>query len=234
MKKGTKRVTLLVSAMLLVGAPSMYAASSSIVKGTILAYNYVVGNVTSKSAASLAKPITVNGRTYLPIDMVKEGTKVNVTVDAKTKSVRFGEKNAKVSLDKVKPTYDEFHSSNAAEHVMISNKNYEKVLVGTSGRSSQAIHFSPQNGYQTLHLEVAAYDDMEKEDSSDKMIREYAFTIVDSDTDQDLGSLQVSANKGVNSLDINVTGSKNITIKTSYTGWYKPDAAIILPTSYFK
>lgn len=204
----------------------MYAASSSVVKGTILAYNYVVNNVKSTTNAAKSQPVVINGKTYLPVDMVKEGTKVNVSVDSKAKTVTFGEKGVEVPIQKVKPEYDDFHNSKQSEYTMIGSQDFKEVLVRSDKYAGYAkMYFNPDKGYQTLHLEVAVLD----EES-----RVSTFTVFDDDTDEQLNSYRVSSNDGVQSFDTNVAGVKKVRVESYYESLNRAKAEVILPTSYFK
>lgn len=235
LKKGSKRVVIAMSAMLLVGAPAVYAASAQVVKGTVLAYDYIVNNTKSITVAAKTKPIIVNGKTYLPVDMVKEATKTNVTVDAKKSTVTFGEKGTKTPLQKVSPNYDDFHNSNSKEYTTIGNEKYDEVLVRTHDFGNARIRFSPQGGYQTLHLEVAALDDFSLRDKDiDNLLRISTFTVVDLDTEKELNSYEVNVKDGVLSFDTNIAGVKRLEIKVHFSSHYRPQADVILPTSYFK
>ncbi|OWR28318.1 hypothetical protein CDO73_18760 [Saccharibacillus sp. O23] len=226
MQKGKKKLLIAMSVMLLVGAPATYAASSTIVKGTTLAYHYLVGNVKSTSAASKTLPVVINGKTYLPVDMIKEGTKVNVTVDEKSKTVSFGEKNAKVPLENVKPKYEDFHNTKDEAFTQIDNQSFPQVLARTNPYAGFAsIYFSPQGAYQTLHLEVAAVDEKE---------RVASFTVFNADTNEELSSFQLSTKDGIQFFDTNITGIKKIKVQSYYETSERPKADLILPTSYFR
>lgn len=235
MKKGKKKLVIAISALLLVGAPATYAASSTIVKGTVLAYNYIVNHAKSTTAAAKTKPIVVGGKTYLPIDMVKEATQTNVTIDAKNSTVTFGEKETKTPLQKVSPDYEDFHNSKSKEYTTIGNKKYDEVLVRTHDFGNAKMRFSPQGGYQTLHLEVVALDDFKLRDKDiDDLLRISTFTIVDLDTEKELNSYEVNVKDGVLSFDTNIAGVKRLEIKAHYSSLFRPQADVILPTSYFK
>lgn len=215
-----------ISALLLVGAPATYAASSTIVKGTTLAYHYLVGNVKSTTSASKTLPVVINGKTYLPIDMIKEGTKVNISVDEKSKTVRFGEKDAKVPLENVKPKYEDFHNTKDKAYTQIDDQNFSQVLARTDPYAGFAnMYFSPQGAYQTLHLEVATVGE-EK--------RVASFTVFNADTNEELNSFQLSTEDGIQSFDTVVTGVKNVKIRSYYETFNRPEADLILPTSYFR
>lgn len=208
----------------------MYAASSSIVKGTILAYNYVVNNVKSTTTASNTKPIVVNGKTYLPLDMIKEGTKVNVSVNTKTKTVAFGEKNAKVPFENLITKYGQFQTTKSSAYAKIGDKSFDSVLAGEY-KGYRDIYLNPNGGYQTLHLDVATLQRVGETESQEGTAS--AYTVINEDTNKEIFSFSAKVGEGIQSYDINVAGVKKIKIQ-SYVLTFSQPTDVILPTSHFK
>ncbi|WP_172198903.1 hypothetical protein [Saccharibacillus qingshengii] len=230
MKNGKKRIILLVSALLLVGAPAAYAASSSIVKGTVLAYHYVVNNVKSTTAASKTQAITVDGKTYLPIEMVEEGTQTNLTVDSKSKTITFGEKNMNTPLQKLITNYNEYQATKNPAYTNIDGKSFASVLAAEE-HGYRTLHLKPKAGYQTLHLEVATLQDVAQTESQQGDAS--AYTIIDADTNKDLFSFSAKVGEGIQSYDINIAGIRELKIQ-SYLLAFDLPTDVILPTSYLK
>ncbi|MCQ4085622.1 stalk domain-containing protein [Saccharibacillus sp. JS10] len=224
MKKSNKKIVIAMSAMLLVGAPATYAASAQVVKGTVLAYNYIVNNVTSTGSASNSKPIVVNGKTYLPVDMVKEGTKVNVTVDSKSKTVRFGEKNGKTPFKSLISSYDDYEITKKKAYTKIGESTFDEVLV-SNDRISRMISLQLKKGYQTLHLEIAAlpYDKSQERKS-------VSFKVKNMDNFKEIYSFSVNVDDRIQSFDIDVANVNDLYITSSS----QSPTSVILPTSYFK
>ncbi|MBD7971276.1 hypothetical protein H9647_24740 [Paenibacillus sp. Sa2BVA9] len=84
-----KKATILLSVFLLFGSSVAFAANTQTVKATISNLKYTL-NGKNWAAKTTAKPVVINGTTYLPIGVVKEATKTNITVDSKTGKINIG------------------------------------------------------------------------------------------------------------------------------------------------
>lgn len=212
-----KKVTVLLSAFLLLGSSVAFAANTQTVKATVSNLKYTL-NGKNWTAKTTAKPVVINGTTYLPIGVVKEATKTNITVDSKSGKINIGEKGAKTPFQQVSFDYDDFNNTRNASLTNVGGKDYKEVLY--TKFSSFALDYStPDKNFQTLHLDLYA----PKETIN--------VSVFETGSDRSLGNISVEAGK-ITALDLNVVNVSRIRIEATLTG--NDHELIILPTSYYK
>ncbi|WP_160036959.1 stalk domain-containing protein [Paenibacillus sp. An7] len=214
-----KRITVLLSAFLLLGSSVAFAANTQTVKATVSNLKYTL-NGKNWTAKTTAKPVVINGTTYLPVGVVKEATKTNITVDSKTGKINIGEKGVKTPFQQVSFDYDYFSNTRNKSHTNIEGKEYKEVLY-TKFSAFAHDYSTPDKKYQTLHLDLFAPKETVEITVFEDLI-----------DDRSLGNISVEPGK-VTSLEVNVTDVKKIMIslKNFDNGEHE---FVILPTSYYK
>ncbi|ETT44730.1 hypothetical protein [Paenibacillus sp. FSL H7-689] len=90
--------------------------------------------------------------------LAKEATKTNITVDSKSGKMNFGEKLAETPIDKEKISYGYGNYaalSKNTKYTQATEVAYKEVMVG---KNLAKITFYPDNKYQTMVLDLKAFD----------------------------------------------------------------------------
>lgn len=217
-----KKIGIALLACLLVGGTGVYAASQSkTVQATISSFKYVLNgaNWTPKTTST---PVVINGQTYIPVSLAKEAMKTNITVDTKTGKMSFGEKLAKTPLYNEKISYG--HGNYAAlskdtKYTQATEVKYKEVIVG---KNLATITFYPDNKYQTMVLDLKAFDGSAK------------VTVTDAKTKEEIKALFLDINTPVEQMDFNVVGLKEVVVQIEADNYSKGTNVAIYPSSNYK
>ncbi|RAW13585.1 hypothetical protein DC345_19785 [Paenibacillus taichungensis] len=214
-----KKTGLLLLAFLMVGGTGAYAASKSkTVQATISNFKYVL-NGSNWTPQSKTEPVVINGQTYIPVSLAKEATKTNITVDAKSGKMSFGEKLAKTPFDKERIYYFSTYAGLSRDSKYTENKYKEVVTIKNLGH----IVLYPNSKYQTLVL------DLKLADGSGQIL------LKDEDTGEHIKSLFLEEGKQ-ESVEINVTSisNKGVRLYMEADDFSKGTVLVVQPTSHYK
>ncbi|MGM1047896.1 MAG: stalk domain-containing protein [Bacillota bacterium] len=202
MKK--KRVALAICALFMLGGTAVYAASPQI-KGTIQNFKYLLNG---KSWNQSDKPILVNGQYYLPVSVVKEATKTNVTIDKAKGTVHIGENLKETPILSNQVTY--YNAFLTRDKTYTSN--FKEVVI-TKG-SLPSVYLYPEAKYQTLVLDIMA-------------IEEDAIVVINNqDKSEEMKSLLIPKDSK-EQIEINITGIKRLDVAIK-------GKVVVYPTSHYK
>lgn len=218
MKK--KNLVLMLAAMMLVGGTTTYAASSKTVQATVANFKYTV-NGFNFSPSNSTKPVTINGQTYIPASVVKEALKTNVTVDAKSGKINFGEKLAETPIMNEKISYD-FGVALTKDGKFLSGDGKENKEVILFNDSVNRITLYPNNKYQTVVLNIQAIeDDLEVE-------------IEDAKNSEPMRKEFVKVADGISQVEFSVVGKQSVYVRVSPVELKSKTNVVIYPSSYYK
>lgn len=204
-----KKIGLLLTAFLLIGGTTAYAA-------TTITYKYVV-NGYAWTPKTTAKPIVSNGTTYLPVGLVKEATGVNITVDT-TGKIQIGEKLNQVPILNENIVYNyKTALTKDPKFTNVDGKEYKQSILFKEAYGN-IVDFNANEKYQKLSLDVQAFEKTAK------------VTIRDKDTKEELGAYFAEVDAGVTNFEVNITGHKNIRVVADSSG----GDVVIYPSSYYK
>lgn len=91
----------------------------------------------------------------MPVGVLKEATKTNITEDSKTGKINIGEKGVKTPFQQVSFNCDDFSNTRNKSHTNIEGKEYKEVLY-TKFSTFAHEYSTPDKKYQTLHLDLFA------------------------------------------------------------------------------
>lgn len=220
MKK--KNLVLMLTAMMLVGGTTTYAASSKTVQATVANFKYTV-NGFNFAPSNSTKPVTINGQTYIPASVVKEALKTNVTVDAKSGKINFGEKLAETPIMNEKIDYA-YRSAlvKDSKYTTASSADYKEVIL-LKETAYARVSFFPNNKYQTLVLNLITLDNDAK------------IVVKDEKTKEKLKTVIINKADGVSQLEIDVTGKTEVSIESQEVlDPFQDTDVVIFPNSYYK
>ena len=220
-----KKVGIITIAALLLGSTVAFAASNE-VKGTISSLKYKLNGFDWSPSANSAEPVVINGQQYVPVSVVTEATKINITVDKATNTIQIGEKQKTVPLFTEKSLFKNNigYSKNAA-YINFKGMNYKEVLAAPNifGSADGALY--PNKKYQTLVID------------SYTLGYKAEIHFVNKATKEELKTILLQPDTGVTSTEINVAGVSEIAFEVvsleSHSNKKGADV-VILPTSYYK
>ncbi|NJJ37802.1 stalk domain-containing protein [Paenibacillus apii] len=219
------KVTLTAFATLLLGGTVAYAASNE-VKGVISNLKYKVNGYAWSPSANSAKPVIINGQTFIPASVVTQATKINITVDAATKTLQFGEKLNKAPIFKESIKFkNAVGFSNNAAYTKFNGVDYKEVVAAPKIYGDGNLILYPNKKYQTLTIDAFSVG------------YKAEIHFVDSASKNELKTIMLEPGTGITSSEINIAGVSEIAVKLqsleSNTDKKGADI-IILPTSYYK
>lgn len=221
-KVKAKKISIVLLACLLVGGTGTYAATKSkTVQATVSSFKYAL-NGANWNPKTTTSPVVINGQTYIPVSLAKEATKTNISVDAKSGKMNFGEKLAETTLDKEKISYGYGNYaalSKDTKYTQATEVPYKEVIVG---KNLAKVTFYPDNRYQTMVLDLKAFDGSAK------------VSVIDEDTKEELKALFLNIDSPVEELDFSVVGRKTIVVKFEADNYSKGTNVAIFPSSYYK
>ncbi|WP_322906174.1 hypothetical protein [Paenibacillus campi] len=210
----------LLSAALLLGGTSTYAASSSTVQGIFKSFKYNVNGYAMKTTAK-SQPIVINNMVYIPIDVASEALDTAITADTKTGVINFGEKLDQVPLLS-EPIEYAFGSGLTKDAVFVNSDGNANKQVIRLTRSANRIDLTPAGKYQKLVLDIRAMN-------ADSII-----SFVNGDTHKSLQKVIFSKANGVTEVEINLAGINKLEISAQAIAAAERSDTIIYPSSYYK
>ncbi|WP_379143706.1 stalk domain-containing protein [Paenibacillus sp. sgz500992] len=220
-----KKVGIIAIASLMLGSTVAFAASNE-VKGTISTLKYKLNGIDWAPSANAAKPVVINGQQYIPVSVVTEATKINITVDKSTNTIQIGEKAKSVPLFKEKSLFK--HNIGFSKNVAYSNfqgKDYKEVIAASKLYGSANAVLYPNKKYQTLVVDAFALG------------YKAEIHFVNKNTKEELKGILLEPDTGVTTTEINVAGVNEIEVEVvsleSFSDKKGADV-VILPTSYYK
>ena len=220
-----RKVWVISVASLLLGSTVAFAGTNE-VKGTISNLKYKLNGFDWSPSANSAKPILINGQQYIPISVVTEATKINITVDKSTNTIQIGKKQKSVPLFSEKSLFKNNigYSKNAA-YINFKGVNYKEVVAAPNVYGSADGVLYPNKKYQTLVIDSFAIG------------YKAEIHFVNKATKEELKTILLEPDTGVTSMEINVAGISEISFEIvsleSYSSKKGADV-VILPTSYYK
>lgn len=210
-----KKISLILSVLLVVGGGTGYAATSKTVQATYKTFKYAVEGYGIQSVTK-EQPVVINGQVYIPVNAVKEALKTNVTVDNKSATINFGEKREETPITK-EPIRYAYGSGLTQDSSSVRN---EKVirLIG----SVNSITLNPNGKYQKLALDVRALD------------AETTIEFKDGDTHQQISKELLSKEIGGTQVEVNIAGVKKLEIHAETVYSTQNSDTIIYPSSHYK
>ncbi|KWX73876.1 hypothetical protein [Paenibacillus jilunlii] len=220
-----KKVAAVSILTLLLGSTVAFAAANE-VKGTISNLKYKLNGFDWAPSANSAKPVVINGQQYIPVSVVTEATKINITVDKSTNTLQIGEKQNSVPLIKEKALFnkDMGYSQNPA-YVNFNGVNYKEAIVASKVYGLAVATFYPNKKYQTLVVDIFTLGNKAE------------IQFVNNATKEELKTILLEPGTKLTSSEINVAGVSEIGVVVfslaSNTNKKGADV-VILPTSYYK
>lgn len=220
-----RKIAIIVLSTIFLGSAVAVAATNE-VKGTIQNLKYKLNGFDWSPSANSAQPVVINGQQYIPVSVVSEATKVNITVDKATNTLQIGEKQNSVSLFKEKILFKNNigYSKNAA-YIKLNGVNHKEVIAAPKLYGSAEAVFYPNKKYQTLVLD------------SFTIGYKAEIHLVNKATKEELKTILLEPDTGITSTEINVAGVSEIEVEVvsleSHSSKKGADV-VVLPTSQYK
>lgn len=171
------------------------------------------------SSGAVISPITYNNTTYLPVRAVSDLLGVTVNFNAASNTILLGEQTEGVAIA---AGFDSSYHTKDPDKTIYKDKDYKDVHFDNgNGTRNTSFMLYPNKKYQKLYLQVAAIgDDIEE------------FFVMDSETDTVLKKLNIAAQEGLITVEVNIAGVSKLYV----SGKVKDGSSAFIPltTSYYK